>query len=154
MWTMVKSLVIGLAFTFFYCPDVPLVEAAALSKPDFGVDNTAGVQAADLSLTKRGKGGVDAWSICPPDMADVDCFYAYLRVYARLRKAAEESDRVSMRNIGKRSSSAMTSTPELPRRTRRVKWGNVCPEGLVPAQCYQALRTLYRRMQTSLLNAE
>ncbi|BFZ15744.1 hypothetical protein BsWGS_18783 [Bradybaena similaris] len=35
-------------------------------------------------------------------MERVDCFYEYLRVYARLRKDVEYSNSVSVRNIGKR----------------------------------------------------
>ncbi|XP_046581141.1 uncharacterized protein LOC124288632 [Haliotis rubra] len=57
------------------------------------------------STVKRGRDMVDAWALCPPDMEQMDCFYTYLRLYARLRKAARETDQVSMRNIGKRSSS-------------------------------------------------
>ncbi|XP_046378798.1 uncharacterized protein LOC124150775 [Haliotis rufescens] len=57
------------------------------------------------STVKRGRDMVDAWALCPPDMEQMDCFYTYLRLYARLRKAARETDQVSMRNIGKRGSS-------------------------------------------------
>lgn len=101
---------------------------------------------------KRGSGGVDAWSICPPHMTDVDCFYAYLRVYARLRKAAEESDRVSMRNIGKRSSVASSS--EFSRARSRLRLMQLCPDDLSPATCYQAAKLLYQRVLASLHNAE
>ncbi|XP_076450994.1 uncharacterized protein LOC143286925 [Babylonia areolata] len=105
--------------------------------------DTAGVPYS-TGVEKRSK-GVDAWSICPPSMTDVDCFYAYLRVYARLRKAAEESDRVSMRNIGKRSQ--LTSLPaeaELERsRLRRMP---LCSDRMPPALCYLSAMQLYRRV--------
>ena len=104
-----------------------------------------------LSVDKR-RAGVDAWSICPPHMTDVDCFYAYLRVYARLRKAAEESDRVSMRNIGKRSSAASSS--EYARARTRLRLMELCPDNMPPASCYQAAKQLYQRVQESIRNAD
>jgi len=104
------------------------------------------------SADKR-RAGVDAWSICPPHMTDVDCFYAYLRVYARLRKAAEESDRVSMRNIGKRSSVA-ASPSESARARSRLRLMELCPDDLPPASCYLAAKLLYQRVLANIHNAD
>ncbi|XP_070198711.1 uncharacterized protein, partial [Littorina saxatilis] len=107
-----------------------------------------------LSADKRGR-GVDAWSICPPHMTDVDCFYAYLRVYARLRKAAEASDRVSMRNIGKRGQSAMTSTSlsESDRARTKLKLVKLCPDGMSPAGCFQLTKRVYQQVLSNLQDA-
>ncbi|BFZ15743.1 hypothetical protein BsWGS_18782 [Bradybaena similaris] len=52
--------------------------------------------------SKKQVSGSDPWSLCPHTMERVDCFYEYLRVYARLRKDVEYSNSVSVRNIGKR----------------------------------------------------
>ncbi|BFZ15747.1 hypothetical protein BsWGS_18786 [Bradybaena similaris] len=39
--------------------------------------------------SKRYVSGSDPWSLCPDEMERVDCFYVYLRLYARLRKQVE-----------------------------------------------------------------
>ncbi|XP_076471997.1 uncharacterized protein LOC143301524 [Babylonia areolata] len=153
MWTMVSTVVSSLALTLLCCQIVPFTEAASLFFPFTGTDHFGGMDdSTNTAVTKRGNGGVDAWSICPPHMANVDCFYAYLRVYARLRKAAEESDRVSMRNIGKRASVA--SLPGVSRSRRRMRAEDLCPEEMAPAQCYRAVITLQRRLQAAVLNAQ
>ncbi|KAK3759905.1 hypothetical protein RRG08_044478 [Elysia crispata] len=43
----------------------------------------------------------DPWNLCPREMTSVDCFYVYLRVYARLRQDGRAMDPDRM--VGKRS---------------------------------------------------
>ncbi|CAG5121687.1 unnamed protein product [Candidula unifasciata] len=69
---------------------------------------------ADLPLVdKREISGADPWSLCPNNMERVDCFFEYLRVYARLRKATSGSNSVSVRNIGKRSRFTSTTASDV-----------------------------------------
>ncbi|ESP02410.1 hypothetical protein LOTGIDRAFT_172068 [Lottia gigantea] len=69
------------------------------------LDEILPLEPKKISYEKRGHPpDVDVWQLCPHTMAQADCFYTYLKVYARLRKGAREIDPVHMRNIGKRSS--------------------------------------------------
>ncbi|GFR89293.1 hypothetical protein ElyMa_004274200 [Elysia marginata] len=43
----------------------------------------------------------DPWDLCPAEMPSVDCFYVYLRVYARLRR--EGARDAPSRIVGKRA---------------------------------------------------
>ncbi|BFZ05188.1 hypothetical protein BsWGS_08227 [Bradybaena similaris] len=54
-------------------------------------------------IDKRESSGADPWSLCPNNMERVDCFFEYLRVYARLRKATSGSNSFSVKTIGKRA---------------------------------------------------
>ncbi|KAL8594871.1 hypothetical protein ACOMHN_016112 [Nucella lapillus] len=148
---MMKSgCVAVLCLTILYFTGVPSAHALSLSSLEgmYGEFTDLDRIPESTDVEKRNK-GVDAWSICPPQMTDVDCFYAYLRVYARLRKAAEESDRVSMRNIGKRSS--LTSLPAETERPRsRLRRLPLCSDDVPPSVCYLSVLMLYQRMQSDM----
>ncbi|GFN83564.1 hypothetical protein PoB_001007000 [Plakobranchus ocellatus] len=45
----------------------------------------------------------DTWSLCPPGMSSVDCFYVYLDLYDRLRREGAQSAGGGNRMPGKRS---------------------------------------------------
>lgn len=143
---------------------VPAMAAVFIDLPGFTDD----VQDDGEVVIKR-QGLVDAWSICPPRMADVDCFYAYLRIYARLRKAAQESDRVSMRNIGKRQVLLLSPPPQLspldaedmtsssdwePSREATHRLAGPCPQGMTLARCYRVVNEVYGLLADRLLKAQ
>lgn len=100
------------------------------------------------SFPKRASTEVDVWSICPPNMSDVACFYRYLRVYALLRKAAEESDRVSMRNIGKRGASSTDTASFASRRPTTAH--ALCPEHISVLECYDLMKSIYDAIMENL----
>lgn len=51
----------------------------------------------------------DPWGLCPAEMPSVNCFYIYLRVYARLRR--EGATAAPDRMVGKRSHFFGSSMP-------------------------------------------
>ncbi|KAK6191709.1 hypothetical protein SNE40_003323 [Patella caerulea] len=97
-------------------------------------------------LTKRGHPDVDVWQLCPQRMAQADCFYTYLRVYARLRKGARNVEPVSMRNIGKRRT---TKSPTAIKRSTTGAKDDItvnCPDYLENIECYYQTLVYAKKM--------